>query len=155
MKEKILIILFIASVTANSYVNGQNSSLENEAEKMIEEFYIKYCNTWKNMPSSANANVLYEKIDSLMQNYCTKRLQEKSKSWFEDGHDLLTNDWGIDLKSLNTISVEKDLAKSSSYIVTYFVETYPVSPDKPVKKRITLHVSVIKEEGIYKINEVY
>jgi hypothetical protein len=154
MKPRILLIILSAVVVTNSCVQAQNSSVNNGAEKMIKEFYTKYCNLWKNTPSSVPANILHEKIDSLAQNYCTNSIRNEAKSWFEDGHDLFTNDWGIDLESLKSLSIVKDLTKSNTYSVSYIVESYPVSPDKPVKKQITLQVSVIKENDIYKINEV-
>jgi len=154
MKPKILLIILSVAVMANSCVKAQNSSMNNGVEKMIMEFYTKYCNLWNNTPSSVPANILDEKIDSLAQKYCTNSLRDEAKSWFQDGHDLFTNDWGIDVESLKSLSIVKDSTKSNTYTVSYIVETFPISPDKPVKKRITFQVSVIKENDIYKINEV-
>jgi hypothetical protein len=150
MKTKSFLIILSAVVVANSCVQAQNSSMDNGVEKMIKEFYTKYCIIWRSTPSSVPANVLHEKIDSLTQKYCTKRIRDEAKSWFEDGHDLFTNDWGIDIESLKSISIVKD----STNVVSYFVDTYPISPDKPVKKEITLFVSVIREKDIYLIHEV-
>lgn len=154
MKLKILLMTLSIALFVNGCVQAQKPSLDNEVEKMIKEFYTKYCNTWNSSSSKVPANVLYERIDSLTQKYCTKKIRNDAKSWFEDGHDLLTNDWGIDLESLKSLTIVKDSTKSNAYIVSYMVETYPVSPDKPVKKQIKLYLSVIKEKDTYLINEV-
>lgn len=154
MKLKILLMTLSFVLLANGCVQAQKPLLDNEAKKMIKQFYTKYCNIWESTSSKAPANVLFEKIDSLTQKYCTKKIRNEAKKWFEDGHDLFTNDWGIDLESLKSLSIVKDSAKSNAFIVSYIVETYPVSPDKPVKKQIKLYLSAIKDNETYLINEV-
>lgn len=154
MKSTILLVMLCFVLFASNSLQAQNSATDNETKKMIEEFYTKYCNTWKSSSSKVSANVLYGKIDSLTQKYCSTKIRREAKSWFEDGHDLFTNDWGIDLESLKSLSIVKDATKSNAYIVSYIVEYYPVSPDKPVKKQIKLYLTVTKERGPYLINEV-
>ncbi len=131
MKFTILLLKLNFVLFISNCLQAQNPVAGNEAKRMLEEFYTKYCYTWNSSSSKVAANVLDVKIDSLTQKFCTKKIRSEAKSWLEDGHDLFTNDWGIDLESLNSLSIVKDETEPNAYIVSYVVETFPVSPDKP------------------------
>jgi hypothetical protein len=52
------------------------------------------------------------------------------------------------------MTIVKDSRKDNKYIVSYVVDSFPVAPDKPVKKKVVLSVSVVKEGNEFKISAV-
>jgi hypothetical protein len=151
MKKLLAIILFL-SVTLDS--KAQVSSLDNHAIETLKEFYTAHCKIWAIKPPPPPKE-FDSKLDSLQKRYCTQKLRKEAKEWLgDDGHDLFTNDWGIDIESLKTMTIVKDSAKGSTYIVSYMVIAYPQSPTKPVKEHIILHVTLTKENGELKIASI-
>lgn len=118
---------------------------------MLKDFYKAHNKEWL---AALDANTLGKKLDSLERKYCTSKLREEAREWFRDGHDLLTNDWGTDANSLKGMAITKDPVRLNGYVVSYWVNTFPVSPKKPVRKRVELHVLILIEAGIYKIASV-
>lgn len=129
------------------------SSSNDDNIRMLKDFYTEYCKLWSIKPVPL-PNVLYLKLDSLQKRYCTQKIRTEAKEWFDDGHDLFTADWGIDVESLSTMSIVKDTVKENTYVVSYIVNAFPVSPDKPEKKKVSLYVGVIRDAESYKINSV-
>lgn len=125
--------------------NAQTGKGDN-AISTLKEFYTAYSKL------SLKIDDL-PKVDSLQEKYCTIQLRNEAKKYLEDGHDLLTDDWSISKESLTSMTVVKDTIEYS-YVVSYIVDSYPVAPDKPVKKQVVLHVTVIKEGKNFKIDSV-
>lgn len=153
MKTIIFFSIVCVMAFSNSCIQAQNTIDENGVEKMIKDFYTKHSNIWENTPTSVPANVLHEKLDSLAQKYCTKKIRNEAKSWFVNGQDLFTNDYGMDIESLKTLRITKDTLKANCYIVR-FTTTNSDASGKPVKQNVTLHISVIKDRDSYKIDEI-
>lgn len=120
---------------------------------MLKEFYTEYCKQWAVKPVPHPSD-LYIKLSSLLEKYCTLKLRTEAKEWFDDGHDLLTNDWEIDVESLNTMTIVRDTGKENTYVVSYIVDSFPESPNKPEKKRVSLYVGIVKEGENYRIDSV-
>ena len=149
MKFFLLIISFLPIPLV---LKAQASSSDKQAIKMLNEFYTAHCKIWVIKPTP---KTLYLKLDSLQKKYCTQKLRKEAKESFNDvGYDLLTGDWGIDIKSLKTLTIVKDSAKENTYIVSYMVIGYPQSPTKPVNELVILHVSLAKENGQLKIASI-
>ena len=125
--------------------NTKNSN--QEAIGMLNEFYRNY---------SVNSFKIEDKpkLDALIEKYCTEELQQEAKKFYNMGFDLLTDEWGIEEQDLNSLKITKSLLKDETYIVSYTTDTYPVSPNIAVRRKITLNVGVIQEDGTYKINSV-
>lgn len=68
-------------------------------------------------------------------------------------HDIFTNDYGTDDESMKTLIITKDSTKVNSYIVSYIVNTED-SSNKIIKEKVVVNLSIKKENGSYKINEV-
>lgn len=153
MKSKIYLTILCTTMFVSSYIQAQNTFFENRMEKMIQDFYIEYCNVWNNTPTSVPANVLHEKIDSLARKYCTKKVRNEAKAWFANGQELFTNDYGIVNESLKTLTITKDSAIENTYIVVYTTINSDAS-GKEIQQKVVLHVSVVKEKDSYKINWV-
>ena len=149
---KKLIAFFGICVITLGGCNSQNNASD-KCIIMLKEFYTTYCKIW-NIRPIPHPNDHYIKIDSLQEKYCTQRLRKEAKEWFFDGHDLLTNDWGIDIESLETMKIIQDSIEEKTYIVSYVVDSYPIAPDKPIKKQVVLHVTVVKEGENYMIDSV-
>lgn len=145
MKKILLTASFLISTL---YLKAQISS-DAKAIEILKEFYTAHCKIWNIKPQN---KTLYGKLDSLQKIYCTQKVRKEAKKGFDDvGYDLLTGDWGIDIKSLKTLTVVKDFTKGNTYIVSYTVVGYPQSPTKPVNEHVVLHVILIVENGKWEI----
>lgn len=119
---------------------------------MLTEFFTTYSKIWSINPGPNRMS--YKPLDSLQKIYCTQKIRKEAKEWFDDGHDLLTNDSGIDIESIKSMTIAKDTKNNMSYFVSYEVIEFPVSPNNPIKGKIILHVNVVKEKDKYKIAAV-
>jgi len=131
----------------SSGCNGQTNVNDKQAISMLKKFYTAYSNV------SLRIEDLH-KVDSLQEKYCTPQLRKEAKEYLQDGHDLLTDDWGISKESLTSMKIIKEPTKENIYVVSYIVDSYPVAPDKPVKKQVNLYITVVKEVESYKIASV-
>jgi len=150
MKKMIYLITTIFLIQS-SWFSAQYNNSDNIIIAMLNEFYVGYSNIWS-IPS-LSPDILDRKLDSIQEKYCTLRLRSEAKRYLEDGHDLLTNDYGIGIESLKTLAIIKDSVKENSYIVNYNVVNSDAT-NKPVRQHVSLNVFVVKEKGIYKIDKV-
>lgn len=146
MKTIIYFIISSTLLTHCNCVNAQNNAVNKTELQMLKQFYtlrgiIKFIEK-----DSAKWN-------SIQKTYCTQKLRKEAKEWYDDGHDLFTNDLGIDNESLKTLTIIKDSTKQNSYIVSYIVN-FHVSPNEWEKKKVILHVVVVKDSDSYKIASV-
>jgi hypothetical protein len=142
-------VLFLSH---SSCTSAQDNTSNKEIIATLNEFYIGYSAIWSTTPS-LSPGILNSKLDSIQEKYCTLKLRSEAKEYLEDGHDLLTNDYGIGRESLETLTIVKDSTKASSYIVTYVVVNSDAA-NNPVKQQVSLHVFVVKEKDEYKIDDV-
>lgn len=143
------ILIFINSCGA-----AQNNASERNIENMLLDFYSKHFYIWENTPinNASPVYLLHEKLDSLMQKYCTSKLRSEAKEILENvGADLLTNNLVGQINE--NLRVEKDTANENSYFVS-FMATYSDAPGGQTKKQVVLNVTVVKEGNYYKINSV-
>nr|WP_320038199.1 hypothetical protein [uncultured Bacteroides sp.] len=69
-------------------------------------------------------------------------------------HDILINDvYTEDLKSLKTISVTKDDTMKNCYYVSYIAVVTGMG-NKITNEKVQIHLVVIKENGLLKIDNV-
>lgn len=130
--------------------NAQNDSDENKSIDFLKEFYTMYA--YSDINFTVND---YKKFESIAEKYCSSKFAKEVKRHYNDvGIDALTYDYGIDEESLSTLKIEKDLSAKGLFIVSYVVDTYPVSPTNAVKKKISFKVSVTEEKGKLKIDSV-
>ncbi|MGZ3860978.1 MAG: hypothetical protein ACXVMS_15670 [Flavisolibacter sp.] len=153
MKGLFFLPLIIIMGFINNGCIAQGNNSDKQVIKMLTEFYTTYSKIWSIKPGP-HFGMLYKRLDSLQKIYCIQKIRKEAKEWFDDGHDLLTNDFGIDVESIKSMTIAKDTTKVKSYLVSYEVIEFPVSPNKPIKERITLHVNVVNEEDKYKIAAV-
>ena len=132
---------------------AQKNIVNEQPILILKEFYTAYSNIWS-IPSSKNStNQFNKKIDSLTEKYCTTQLKKEVNRYLEDGHDLMTNDWGISKESINSLKIVKD-KNNDIYLVEYVVNSYPISPNTPVKKQVILRIKLVKKNNNYKIYSV-
>ncbi|PWG77899.1 hypothetical protein [Pararcticibacter amylolyticus] len=151
------IVLFIMICTLllgkTSCANTQNDIFERQSIEMLKEFYTAYNTAWVTAPTP---QILVKKLDSLQQIYCTLQLRKELKIEFKKAgldHDILLNDQGTDVEHLKTLKVSKDSAKLNDYIVSYIAPTADPS-NKPIKVKVVIYVTVLKEGGHPKIASV-
>ena len=151
-----LIICMVFTLTS-SCGQTQNNSMEKEVENILLEFYSKHLYIWENTPisNSSPVTVLQEKLDSLMQKYCTSKLRNEAREAFENvGVDFMTNDLIGD--SNEGLKVEKEAGNENGYIISFIsdVALYSDATGGTTKKQIVLHVTVVKEGESYKLDSV-
>lgn len=151
MRSRIIITILLTTIC--SCLNIHKLSSEKDIKENIKQFYKEYCKIWEEA-NLASSNQLDIKIDSLISQYCTNELKVKSLRWLKDGHDLLTNDWGIKHNSLNKLIVDKNNNQENSYIISYLVESFPVSPSTPVIQKVTLIITVVSDNDRIMIDGV-
>jgi hypothetical protein len=150
MKKLFLILLFVST----TFISHAQIVTDNKAAvEMLKKFYIAYNTEW----STDKFPRLQKRLDSLQNKYCTiwlkKQLKEMTRGEGSD-HDLLINDEYTDVPHLKTLKVVNDLGKPNTYIVSYVDHT--MSPAyKPIDKTVVIHVTVVKENGEYKIANAY
>lgn len=150
MKLTVILITFIFE---SCCIKAQNNSSDNKIEKMIRNFYTEYAIILNSTPISIPADLLNERIDSIAQKYCTKKIRIESKKWFENGQELFTNDYGIVLESLKKFTVSSIPFFNNIFIIKYTTTNSDAS-DRKVTQNVVLHISIIKEHDTYKINEI-
>ncbi|MEN2401786.1 hypothetical protein GKZ90_0018500 [Flavobacterium sp. MC2016-06] len=151
MKKSFFLILISLYFLINC--NAQEVTKDQQISNTLKEFYTNYTKIISKSYFPFKKDQLVE-LKLLQEKYCTKKISMEYKQWYEDDHDLFTNDWEIDIKSLNTMKIIKDLKKQNSYNVSFTVDSTPVSPTKIVKKNIQLQINLIKTGESYKINSI-
>lgn len=149
----ITIAVFICVALIDLGCIAQTSSSKDSAIAMLQTYYTNHRDIWLTMTPFENEQ-FYTRIDSLQKQYCTTKLYNESKKLLQNGSDLLTNDYGMDELVLKSAISIKATNEPSQYSITYDVNTYPVSPNTPVVKKISFKVRVIQENNSFKIADV-
>jgi hypothetical protein len=150
-----LIWLLAMILCAFSCLQAQNENSEKEAERMLLEYYTKHLKLWETtqISDSVPSSVLFEKIDSLMQIYCTLNLRAQAKEAFENaGVDVPTNNL-VSVYLNENLTVKSLSEKNNEYIVSFSAE-YKDDSVGPVRKRVVLIVTLVKENHSYKLDSV-
>jgi hypothetical protein len=149
MKTRIYLLITYMILLGSNCRKAQDNAIEKQSIAMLKEFYTSY-SSLKFIAKDL------QKIDSLQKKYCSiserKELKEEFRANGLD-HDLLTNDHGIDAKSLKTLTIIKSTTKTNDYIVSYLIQTLSAA-NKPIQEKVILHVTIIKENGSFKIASV-
>lgn len=146
-----------------SQAHAQISS-DMQAMHMIKDFYTAYSSI--NFKSADKS-----KLDTLIDRYFTKEEGKKVKKGYREGRDIMTNDSGINNKSLETmviqtISDQKSLnietgkyeiikGVKDAYEVSYVVN--PVTPklnEVTTETNVLIDILVVKYNGVIKISYV-
>ncbi|MFZ4771727.1 MAG: hypothetical protein ACOYLO_16205 [Ferruginibacter sp.] len=145
-----LILAIILLLSSYSCVRAQDE--EKHIISMLQEFYVAY-NT---VSANCGLNVLETKLDSLQQKYCSQKFRKELKKFYAIhglDHDILINDvYTEDIENLK-ISVTKDEKRESTYSVSYFAVVTGMG-NKKTNEKVQIIVTVVKEDGIYKIDNV-
>jgi len=152
-------VLYFLIINLLFMLNTSCAQLPNEEEKvisMLETFYTAYNSVWSDT-NIYKEDEFEEKVFSLQQKYCSKKLQSEIREYYKIHkfeHDLLTNDFGGTNEDVfkSTLKIEKDKTRENTYIVSYIIHIdYPSTPRD--EKNI-IKLEIIKESGNYKINKV-
>ena len=150
MKTIIIFLSCMILLNNSGCTQTQNNISDKQEVQMLKDFYTAYSSVMFTVKD-------IHKIESLQKKYCTIRLRRELRKEIEVAgldHDLLTNDYGINVKALNTMSVTKDSVKINSFIVSYVLPTLSASY-KLIEAKVVIHVIVVKEEGSFKIDSVW
>jgi len=144
--KKILFFLLFISVTTLS--KAQNSLSDTQAIHMLREFYTTYMGDFVNATPSSDVEA---QLDLLKKKYCTKNLLNKIPKLTEDSDaDPLIKAQDSNEDSIKNLSFKKNLKKPNSYVVSY----YYIDDSTKEKEITTINVTVVKQNGIFKIDNV-
>ncbi|MDB5157545.1 MAG: hypothetical protein JWR50_2252 [Mucilaginibacter sp.] len=144
-------LLLIAVSQAHAQINNDMQTM-----RMIKDFYTAYSSlNFK----SADIN----KLDSLIDKYLTPEEGRKVKEGYKKGYDLITNNNGINKKSLETMTIQTISDKKSLNIETGKYEiikgvknayevSYLLDPTITTQPPIVVDVLVVKHDGSTKIS---
>jgi hypothetical protein len=141
MKSNRIITIFSTIILLfNSFGYAQTKlSDEIQIKKRLNDFYICYIK--ENSKTIGNTKT----IDAIQKKYCTEKLLNKIKN-DELDYDPILNAQDCDILWLKTLKILKDSKMKDLYFVTY-IDTFS-------KKKNTIKLIVIKEDGNFKINEI-
>jgi|GEM_PF-614824 len=144
--KKILFFLLFISVTTLS--KAQNSLSDTQAIHMLREFYTTYMGDFVNATPSSDVEA---QLDLLKKKYCTKNLLNKIPKLTEDSDaDPLIKAQDSNEDCVKNLSFKKNLKKPNSYVVSY----YYIDDSTKEKEITTINVTVVKQNGIFKIDNV-
>lgn len=127
----------------------QSQNDDKEIKEMLKEFYTAYITE---VSGNASFKLMAERLDSLKKKYCTEILLEKIPSLVEQSNaDPIIKAQDSNIAYLKTLTIETNFKNKNQYqyIVSYFDSSNP-----SIEKTI-IHLSVIKEKGNYKIDDVW
>jgi hypothetical protein len=135
-----------------------------QAMHMIKDFYTAYSSLDLKLADRS-------KLDSLIDKYFTPEEGKKIKKGYIEGHDIMTNDSGINKKALETMTIQTISDQKALNIETgkdeiikgvkdAYEVSYVVNPLRPKNNGITIRtvilidIVVIKYNGMIKISYV-
>lgn len=129
-------------------INNHSCTLAQKKDEriisMIKTFYSTYINE---VASNRSIMELTEKLDSLQKIYCTDKLLNTIPDIMEETDaDVFLKAQDVNVESINTLIVKKDLRNHNKYIVSYY--------DPYSKNSIIIILRVVKDKGKYKIDSV-
>jgi len=150
---KISIYILVILLFNSGCIHAQSE--EKEIFKTLKEFYIAYNTVWV---TDIDQISLMGRLDSLRQEYCSKKLRDELSIDYQShglDHDRLINDLYADVESIKNLEVKKDVNAKNIYIVVYDAISYSSSTGKEMKVENSIRVTVIKENGRFKIDKVW
>ena len=153
MVKVLLSVVCIAIVFVSGCAPAQNSSSDKQAEQMLIDFYTQYITTFS---TERDLRKMDEKLESLQRQHCTENFLRKIPEIIEQTDaDPILKAQDSNLSDLETLTVTKDSQSKSEFIVSYSYDLLmAVNPDKTVKQTVVVHLTLVKEDGIYKIDSV-
>jgi hypothetical protein len=149
---KFLGVIFTISIL-HTACYGQIKTDHQKAITMLKTYYNDHTKVWE-YKGAESPDVFDKKLDALQLRYCTKKLRSLSQKVIDyPGTDVLTNNMGIDITSIKTMTIVKDPVKKNIYIVSY--DTFiRLSSTQLQQQHVILHVGVVKAGDDYKIASV-
>lgn len=152
MKTDKLIRCFTICIMLIGAVNCNNAQTQKKAQtkddyseeqvvSMLKTFYTSYTTeNFKRPPLYSQ-----DKVDSIKRKYCKTEVLNLFKDSID--YDPFTHAQMFDIETLKTLSIRKDSERDNLYYAS-FLWDYE-------KKQVTIKLSVVKEDGDYKIDHVF
>ncbi|MBS1527419.1 MAG: hypothetical protein JST19_17350 [Bacteroidetes bacterium] len=157
MKSKYLLATVLLALTF-SQSRAQHSS-DMQAMHMIKDFYTDY--SLLNLKTADTS-----KLEALIDKYFTVKEGKLLKEGYKKGHDIMTNDSGITVRSLETmvissVSDEKALnIQTGKYEIVKGIKdayeiSYVVHPVTPKLNKTTTETGILIDIIVVKINDTF
>jgi hypothetical protein len=135
--------LMLISISSCGQVN--HGSKESEAKVMLLDFYTNYITLISEGPAGVSGQ---SQIDSLTRKYCTEALLMRIPAIIEKTEsDPFLKAQDSNIESLKSLTIRQDEDDKNQYVVLYRdVYTY---------NEFVIHVTLVKDQGGYKIDAVW
>ena len=148
MKLKTIVLILGISmlfITKNSIGQSQTNTSDQQIIAMLNKFYRAYITAGDYY---ANPNDSDDKIIILIDKYCSKKFAKVLKSGEADIDEdpFVSGNGGTDIKWLKTLSIHRESETKNLYNVS-FLDTN--------NRYLSFHITVIKENGTFKIDDAY
>jgi hypothetical protein len=135
-KIQTMLLAFLLIMTgSNSYC--QSTYSDDEILKTLHKFYSAY------ITATCSSTPDQKKVKSIYNKYCTQKLLKDIQGL---DYDPFINAQDCAMNLLKNLKIYKAKNTSDLFIVTY--------PDDYDKSNVIIKLKVIKQEGVYKINEI-
>ena len=155
MKDVSIIIYVLTLMLFTTLQCSQAQGKEEDIIPMLKQFYVEYNSAWEN---TENMLKLKDKLISLEKEYCTEELQNKLMKFYKTygmDHDYFMDDLGTDTLTMrNTIIITKDSSENEAYTVSFLATIVDDPWSEAYQKKVTIHLTVKKENGSYKIDDI-
>lgn len=142
----------------NKMLISTNNKLKNENDfekKWLLNFYTEYINFYLNSSNRLDKTklpVFFKQLDSIKKTNCTNSfyLKQNEDDIVKD-FDFITNNEFICNQSIESLEINKDSIKKDTYVVSFIAE-FPLNEKESEFKKISFEVSIVNENGNYKIS---
>jgi hypothetical protein len=116
------------------------------------ENYIKFNMSVVDSNEPSKVSDFFKKLDSIKKVNCTQSFFEYQLEDFNKDFDYITNNEFVCEQSLRSLEVSKKDDQKDIYVVSFIAE-YPINEEKSEYKKISFDVSIVKQNGVYRISK--
>lgn len=148
MKFKITVLVLVVSmllISQNSIGQSQTNITDNQIIAMLKKFYTDYITAGDYY---ANPDGLEDKEILIRDRYCSKKLLKLiySGDYIIDDDPFVKANGGNDVKWLKTLKIHRESETKNIFNVSFLDYR---------NEYVSIHLTVIKENGSFKIDDVY
>ncbi|MCW4467446.1 hypothetical protein OGH69_00565 [Flavobacterium sp. MFBS3-15] len=121
----------------------------------VADFYKSYINFYLNSPNRKDKSklpVFFQELDSIKKVNCTKTFFNEQIENFNKDFDYITSNNFICSQSLESLKISLKKGAKDTYVVSFIAEI-PLNENQSEFKREYFDVSIVSENGHYKISD--
>jgi hypothetical protein len=139
----------------DKYLRNESTKSNDLGKKWLFNFYKDYINFYLNSPNSKEKSKLplfFKQLDSIKKENSTEIFYKYQKEDFIKDFDFITNNEFICEQSLESLVINQKNDEKDIYVVSFIAE-YPLNELESEFKKINFDVTIMNENGKYKISK--